>query len=138
MYELLGTPDYLKDYIQLSYSEYTSNWNISSKSSDRGNVKVYNTYGTTRVNAYKILEATLNLKNVKVFDIVQDINGNRKRVLNKKETAIAQSKQELVKEAFEEWIWKDIDRREMLVKLYNEKFNSIRPREYNGEHIKFD
>ena len=138
MYEKLGTPRYLMDYINVSYSDLSSNWNISNKTMDRGNVKVNNTYGTYRMNAYKILENTLNMKDVKVFDTIEDEEGKEKRVLNKKETAIASSKQDLLKEEFEEWIWKDIERRENLVRLYNDKFNSIRPREYDGTHIKFD
>lgn len=138
MYEKLGTPRYLMDYINVSYSDLSSNWNISNKTMDRGNIKVNNTYGTYRMNAYKILENTLNMKDVKIFDTIEDENGNERRVLNKKETAIASSKQDLLKEEFEEWIWKDIERRENLVRLYNDKFNSIRPREYDGSHIKFD
>lgn len=138
MFETLGTPWHLKEYINVSYSDLSSNWNISNKTMDKGNVKVNTTYGTYRMNAYKILENTLNMKDVKVFDTVEDAEGNEKRVLNKKETAIASSKQDLLKEEFEEWIWKDVERREELVRLYNDKFNSIRPREYDGSHIRFD
>ena len=138
MIETFGTPWHLKEYIQVSYSEFSSTWNITGKTYDNRNVKVNNTYGTSRMNAYKILENTLNMKDVKVFDTYQDDDGKEKRVLNKKETAIASSKQDLIKEEFESWLWKDIDRREKLVRLYNDKFNSIKPREYNGEHIKFD
>lgn len=138
MHETFGTSWYLRSRIQVSYSDLTSNWNIQNKTLDHGNVKVNNTYGTNRMSAYKILENTLNMKDVKVFDTIRDEEGNEKRVLNKKETAIACSKQDLIKEEFENWLWKDLDRREKLVRLYNDKFNSIRPREYDGSHIKFD
>ena len=138
MYEIFGTSWYLRSRIQVSYSDLTSNWNIQNKSLDQGNVKVNNTYGTNRMSAYKILENTLNMKDVKVFDTIRDEEGKEKRVLNKKETAIACSKQDLIKEEFENWLWKDLDRREKLGRLYNDKFNSIRPREYDGSHIKFD
>ena len=138
MYETFGTPEYLRDYMGVNYSELSSSWNITGKTHDYRNVKVNNTYGTSRMNAYKILENTLNMKDVKIFDTYQDDEGKEKRVLNKKETAIATEKQNLIKEEFENWIWKDIDRRENLVRIYNDKFNSIKPREYNGDHIKFD
>ena len=121
----------------MNYSEHNATWSISGKSKNRGNVKVYSTYGTARVNGYKVLEATLNLKTIKVYDTIENADGKQERILNKKETAIAQAKQELIKEEFDSWIWKDIDRRNKLVKLYNERFNSIKPREYNGKHIKF-
>lgn len=138
MHELIGTPWSLKEYINVSYSDVSSNWNITNKTMDRTNVKANNTYGTSRMNAYKILENTLNMKDVKVFDTVRDEEGKEKRVLNKKETAIASSKQDLIKEEFDEWIWKDIKRREDLVRIYNDRFNAIRPREYDGSHIKFE
>lgn len=108
---------------------------MEGKSYDRGNLKAYNTYGTKRVNAYKIIEDTLNMKDVRVFDYIEDDEGKKKAVLNKKETAIAQSKQELIKQGFQDWVWRDPARREKLVRLYNDKFNSIRPREYDGSHI---
>ena len=138
MVETFGTPWHLKEYIQVSYSQFSSSWNISGKTLDNRNVKVNNTYGSSRMNAYKILENTLNMKDVKVFDTYEDDEGKEKRVLNKKETAIASAKQDLIKEEFESWLWKDIDRRENLVRIYNDKFNSIKPREYDGDHIKFD
>lgn len=137
IFELLETPENRKNRIEVHYSDYTSQWNISGKSEDAGNVRAYNTYGTKRANAYKIIETTLNLKDVRITDKVVDIDGKEQSVLNAKETAIAQAKQELIKNKFEEWIWKDQARRERLVKLYNEKFNSIRPREYDGQYITF-
>ena len=137
IYEFLNTPGYAKSSIIVHYSKYTGEWSIDGKSYDQSNVKAYNTYGSARINAYRIIEETLNLKDVRIFDYVEDIDGNRKAVLNKKETAIAQSKQELIKQGFQEWVWSDPQRRERLCKLYNEKFNSIRPREYDGSHIVF-
>ena len=137
IYEFLNTPGYAKSSIIVHYSKYTGEWSIDGKSYDRSNVKAYNTYGSARINAYRIIEETLNLKDVRIFDYVEDIDGNRKAVLNKKETAIAQSKQELIKQGFQNWVWSDPERRERLCKLYNEKFNSIRPREYDGSHIVF-
>ena len=137
IYEFLNTPGYAKSSIIVHYSKYTGEWSIDGKSYDRSNVKAYNTYGSARINAYRIIEETLNLKDVRIFDYVEDIDGNRKAVLNKKETAIAQSKQELIKQGFQDWVWSDPERRERLCKLYNEKFNSIRPREYDGSHIVF-
>ena len=137
IYEFLNTPGYAKSSIIVHYSRYTGEWSIDGKSYDRSNVKAYNTYGSARINAYRIIEETLNLKDVRIFDYVEDIDGNRKAVLNKKETAIAQSKQELIKQGFQEWVWSDPQRRERLCKLYNERFNSIRPREYDGSHIVF-
>lgn len=137
IYEFLNTPGYAKSSIIVHYSKYTGEWSIDGKSYDRSNVKAYNTYGSARINAYRIIEETLNLKDVRIFDYVEDIDGNRKVVLNKKETAIAQSKQELIKQGFQEWVWSDPQRRERLCKLYNERFNSIRPREYDGSHIVF-
>lgn len=137
IYEFLNTPGYAKSSIIVHYSRYTGEWSIDGKSYDRSNVKAYNTYGSARINAYRIIEETLNLKDVRIFDYVEDIDGNRKAVLNKKETAIAQSKQELIKQGFQDWVWSDLERRERLCKLYNERFNSIRPREYDGSHIVF-
>ena len=137
IYEFLNTPGYAKSSIIVHYSKYTGEWSIDGKSYDRSNVKAYNTYGSARINAYRIIEETLNLKDVRIFDYVEDIDGNRKAVLNKKETAIVQSKQELIKQGFQDWVWSDPERRERLCKLYNEKFNSIRPREYDGSHIVF-
>lgn len=137
IYEFLDTPRYAQWKIKLHYSPYTSEWSIENKSYDTSNLKVYRTYGTDRINAYKIIEETLNLKDVRIFDYVEDEEGRKKPVLNKKETTIALQKQELIKEGFKEWIWKDPQRREKLCKLYNEKFNSTRPREYNGSHITF-
>ena len=137
MYELLDTPVYARWNIKVHYSKLTGEWNVEGKSYDRGNLKAYNTYGTKRVNAYKIIEETLNMKDVRVFDYMEDDEGKKKAVLNKKETAIAQSKQELIKQGFQDWVWRDPARREKLVRLYNDKFNSIRPREYDGSHIIF-
>jgi N12 class adenine-specific DNA methylase len=137
MFELLSTPRYNQYNIKIHYSALTAQWNVEGKSYDRGNIKASSTYGTNRINAYKIIEETLNLRDVRIFDTVEDEQGNEKRVLNKKETAIAQSKQELIKAQFAEWIWKDPERRERLVAIYNDKFNCIRPREYDGSHIKF-
>ena len=137
IFELLETPRYNRWDIHVKYSNITSEWYIEGKSKDRDNVKAYSTYGTTRINAYKIIEQTLNLKDVKVFDTIIDDEGRKQRVLNKKETAIASSKQDAIKEAFLNWVWEDPDRRNKLVRLYNDKFNSIRPREYDGSHIDF-
>ena len=137
MYEFLDTPVYARWNIKVHYSKLTGEWNVEGKSYDRSNLKAYNTYGTKRVNAYKIIEDTLNMKDVRVFDYMEDDEGKKKAVLNKKETAIAQSKQELIKQGFQDWVWRDPARREKLVRLYNDKFNSIRPREYDGSHIIF-
>ena len=137
MYDLLGTSGYARDRIKVRYSERMGEWNITEKSADRSNIHSFNTYGTQRVNAYKTIETSLNLRDVRVFDKVYDANGDEKRVLNKKETAIAQAKQEVIKAKFDEWIWKDPTRRERLCRIYNDRFNSIRPREYDGSHIKF-
>ncbi len=137
MYEFLDTPVYARWNIKVHYSKLTGEWNVEGKSYDRSNLKAYNTYGTKRVNAYKIIEDTLNMKDVRVFDYIEDDEGKKKAVLNKKETAIAQSKQELIKQGFQDWVWRDPARREKLVRLYNDKFNSIRPREYDGSHIIF-
>lgn len=138
IFEFLGTPRYAQWNIKLHFSEYTGEWNIEGKSYDGGNVKAYSTYGTKRINAYKIIEETLNLKDVRIFDYVEDSDGKKKAILNKKETAIAQAKQELIKQGFQDWVWAEPERRERLCKLYNEKFNSIRPREYDGSHITFN
>ena len=138
MYETFQTPYYTRSAIKVHYNELANVWNITNKSADNINLTVTQKYGTSRKNAFHILEATLNLRNVRVFDYEEDENGKRVAVLNKKETAIAQAKQELIKQTFKEWIWKDPERREKLCKLYNEKFNSIRPREYDGSHIVFD
>ena len=138
MFEFLDTPRYAQWNIKVHYSQFTGDWNIEGKSYDRSNVKAYSTYGTSRINAYKIIEETLNLKDVRIFDYIEDDEGKKKAVLNKKETAIAQAKQELIKQGFQDWIWDDPARREKLTKMYNEKFNSIRPREYDGSHIVFN
>lgn len=137
MFELFSTPRYCQWNIHVHYAQYTGEWNVEGKSYDRSNVKAYNTYGTSRVNGYKIMEETLNLRDVRIFDYIEDGSGRKTAVLNKKETAIAQGKQELIKQAFADWIWSDPERREQLTKLYNEKFNSIRPREYDGSHLNF-
>lgn len=135
MYELFDTPPYCRYNIKVHFSQFTGEWNIEGKSYDRGNIKAYNTYGTDRINAYKIMEQTLNLKDVRIFDQIEGPDGKRTPVLNRKETAIAQAKQEMIKQAFQDWIWKNPTRRDGLTKLYNEKFNSIRPREYDGSHL---
>ena len=137
MYQLFGTPRYAQWKVKVRYTPLTGEWNISEKNYDRSNVKAANTYGTDRINGYKIIEETLNLKDVRIFDYVYDASGKKTPVLNKKETAIAQGKQEMIKQAFQDWIWSDPHRRERLCKLYNEKFNSIRPREYDGSHLNF-
>ncbi len=131
-FELFSTPRYCQWNIHVHYSEYTGEWNIEGKSYDRGNIQASNTYGTGRINGYKIIEETLNLRDVRIFDYLEDADGRKQAVLNRKETAIAQGKQELIKQAFADWIWKDPERRERLCKLYNEKFNSNRAREYDG------
>ncbi|MNW33594.1 hypothetical protein D3C74_105590 [compost metagenome] len=137
MFELLDTPYMFQQSIQVLYSEYTAAWNIRGKNDDRSNnIKANMTYGTSRMSAYKIMEDTLNLRDVRIFDTVVE-DGVEKRVLNRQETAIAQQKQEQIKEAFQEWIWKEPQRRERLTQLYNERFNAIRPREYDGSHIRF-
>lgn len=137
IFDLLSPSYYARNKIKVRYSRPTAIWNIENKNADYENVAVNITYGTKRVNAYKIIEETLNLKDVRVFDTVQDINGNEQRVLNKKETILAQQKQQAIKDQFAEWIWKDAARRDLLTKLYNEEFNSMRPREYDGSHIRF-
>ena len=138
IFHLLETPRYAQWNIKVHFSPFTSEWNIEGKSYDKGNVRAYNTYGTSRINAYKIIEETLNLKDVRIFDYIEDDEGRKKAVLNKKETAIAQSKQEMIKQEFQDWIWSAPERRERLCKSYNEKFNSVRPREYDGSHIIFN
>lgn len=137
MYELLETLYYCKLNIKVNFSPFSSEWNITNKSGDRGNVKANSTYGTSRINAYQIIEQTLNLKDVRIFDYVIDDDGKKKPVLNKKETAIAMEKQDAIKQAFKDWVWNDPERRNSLCEMYNEKFNSIRPREYDGSHIIF-
>ena len=143
MFELLETPRwyyesyYRGDLIDVNYSEQTGEWYISNKNRDSGNVKANSTFGTNRINAYKIIENTLNLKDVKIYDTVFDENGNKTRVLNKKESAIANAKQEIIKQEFQNWIWKDPARREELTRLYNDKFNSIVPRAFDGSHLNF-
>ena len=136
-FETLGTPRSTQRRIEVHYSNITGEWRMEGKGMDPGNVKAFSTYGTKRINAYEIIETTLNLKDVRIFDYVYDADGRKTAVLNKKETAIAQSKQELIKDAFAEWIWKDPDRREAICKTYNILFNSNRPREYDGSHISF-
>ncbi|MET0017973.1 DEAD/DEAH box helicase family protein [Oscillibacter sp.] len=135
--EALDSSSNARRNMKIHYSKITGEWRIEGKNLDFGNVKVYSTYGTKRINAYEIIEDSLNLKDVRIFDYIDDAEGHRKPVLNKKETAIAQSKQELIKEAFSEWIWKAPDRRETICKSYNILFNSNRPREYDGSHISF-
>lgn len=137
IFELLDTPSYNRWDIHVKYSNITAEWYIDGKSNDKNNVKAYTTYGTSRINAYKIIEQTLNLKDVKIFDTFIDDEGRKQRVLNRKETAIACSKQDAIKEAFLNWVWEDPERRNDLVRLYNDKFNCIRPREYDGSHIDF-
>ena len=135
---LLNPSNYACQNINVHYNEATSEWWIEGKNYDKYNIKATNTYGTGRASAYKIIEDSLNLKDTRIYDYYEDENGKRVAELNKKETAIAQAKQEQIKLAFEEWIWKDPERRESLTKVYNERFNSIRPREYDGSHISFD
>ena len=137
VHELLSTAYYIRNRIKVHYSPITAAWNIENKNADYNNVAAAVTYGTNRINAYKIIEETLNLKDVRIFDTVIDEGGNEARVLNKKDTILAQQKQQLIKDAFRDWIWKDPDRRDRLTTLYNTKFNSIRPREYDGSHIRF-
>ena len=137
IYELFDTPNYAQWNIKVHHSRMTRGWNIEGKSADKSNIKAHSTYGTGRINGYKIIEETLNLRDVRIFDYVEDADGKKNPVLNKKETAIAQGKQELIKQAFQDWIWKDPARRERLTRLYNDKFNSTRPREYDGSHLNF-
>ena len=137
VYDFLKPSYYAQNKIKVHFSPYTTAWNIENKSADYGNVTANVTYGTNRINAYKIIEETLNLKDVRIFDTVTDVNGNETRVLNKKETILAQQKQQAIKDGFRDWIWADPNRRDRLTTLYNTKFNSIRPREYDGSHIRF-
>lgn len=135
--ELLKPAYYASSKIKVHYSRLTAQWNISGKTSDYGNVTANVTYGTKRINAYKIIEETLNLKDVRIFDTVYDESSGEKRILDRNETVLAQQKQQLIKDAFRDWLWKDPDRRDRLTTLYNMRFNSIRPREYDGSHIRF-
>ena len=135
--ELLKPAYYASSKIKVHYSRLTAQWSVSGKTSDYGNVTANVTYGTKRINAYKIIEETLNLKDVRIFDTVYDESSGEKRILNRNETVLAQQKQQLIKDAFRDWIWKDPDRRDRLTTLYNTKFNSIRSREYDGSHIRF-
>ncbi|RBP58444.1 N12 class adenine-specific DNA methylase [Alkalibaculum bacchi] len=138
MYELFDTPYRLQGEVEVKYAHFTAEWNITNKNAvGYNNVAAYVTYGTDRANAYRILEDTLNLRDVRIYDTVIDPDGKEKRVLNKDATTLAQQKQQTIKDEFQNWIWKDADRRQTLVKTYNEKFNSIRPREYDGKHINF-
>ena len=138
MFELLEPPLYARRSLEVNYSEFTAEWNISGKNSIPYNdINARMTYGTDCANAYKILEDTLNLRDVRIYDTVRDADGKEKRVLNSKETTLAQQKQQAIKEAFRDWIWRDPDRRRELVQLYNERFNSTRPREYDGRHLIF-
>lgn len=137
LYEVIGTSAYARYKIKVLYSPHSGEWNVTNKSFDGSNIKAVTTYGTKRINAYHIFEQALNQKDVRIYDTKIDANGNEVRVLNKKETAIAQDRQELIKAKFAEWVWKDIDRRERLCGIYNETFNAIRPREYDGQHIRF-
>lgn len=137
MFQLLNTPNYMQWKIKVYFSKYTGEWQVEGRSLDKGNVKANNTYGTTRVSAYRIIEDTLNLRDVRIYDYVEDDDRKKKAVLNKKETAIAQGKQDLIKQAFQDWIWKEPERRQRLTDYYNENFNAIRPREYDGSHLNF-
>ncbi len=137
VHELLTPPTYMKHDIRVQYTKYNSEWRIEGKNRDYANVKANKTYGTSRASAYKIIEDTLNLRDTRVFDPKYDDSGNRTYVLNKKETAIARQKQELIKREFVDWIWKDPDRREKLCRYYNDTYNNIRTREYDGSHIQF-
>lgn len=137
MLQLLNTPNYMQWKIKVHFSKYTGEWQVEGRSLDKGNVKANNTYGTTRVSAYRIIEDTLNLRDVRIYDYVEDDDRKKKAVLNKKETAIAQGKQDLIKQAFQDWIWKEPERRQRLTDYYNENFNAIRPREYDGSHLNF-
>ena len=137
MYELLETSNQAKWDIKTKFSEFNSQWYITHKNYDYRNVKVNKTYGTNRLNAYEIIERTLNLKDIKIFDTITNAEGKKESVFNSRETAIAQVRQEEIKQAFQDWVWKDQERRESLVRLYNDRFNSIRPREYDGSHLNF-
>ena len=137
MFGLLDTPNYAKWNIKVHLAEYTGEWQVEGKSQDKGNVKANNTYGTHRANAYKIIEDTLNLRDTRIYDYEEGADGKKKAILNKKETAIAQGKQDLIKQSFQDWIWEDAERRKRLTDYYNEHFNAIRPREYDGSHLTF-
>lgn len=138
MYETFNTPFYLQRSIEVNYSSFTAEWQIKGKSSVSYNdVAAYTTYGTSRANAYKILEDSLNLRDVRIYDTIEDADGKERRVLNAKETTLAAQKQQAIREAFKDWIWKDPERRQTLVRQYNEEMNSTRPREYDGSHITF-
>ena len=138
MYETFDTPFYLQRNIEVNYSSFTAEWQITGKSSvSQNNVAAYTTYGTSRANAYKILEDSLNLRDVRIYDTVEDADGRERRVLNAKETTLAAQKQQAIREAFRDWIWRDPERRQTLVRQYNEEMNSTRPREYDGSHITF-
>ncbi|MDE7171063.1 MAG: DEAD/DEAH box helicase family protein, partial [Oscillospiraceae bacterium] len=137
VFELLGTLEFAQEKIHVRYAPYTGEWNVEGKSVDKENVKANSTYGTDRINAYRIIEETLNLRDVRIYDYVKDSKGKKTAILNKQETAIAQGKQELIKQEFRDWIWKDPERREILTRLYNDQFNSERPREYDGSHLNF-
>ena len=138
MYETFKTPPYLRDVIEVKYVPYTAEWQVTGKNSvGYNNVAAYTTYGTNRANAYKILEDSLNLRDVRIYDTVEDADGKERRVLNAKETTLAAQKQQAIREAFKDWIWRDPQRRQALVRQYNEEMNSTRPREYDGSHIVF-
>ena len=138
MYETFDTPFYMQRNVQVNYTPFTAEWQITGKSSvSQNNVAAYTTYGTSRANAYKILEDSLNLRDVRIYDTVEDADGRERRVLNAKETTLAAQKQQAIRDAFKDWIWKDPERRQALVRQYNEEMNSTRPREYDGSHIVF-
>lgn len=137
MFGLLETPNYARWHMKVQFFQLSEEWQVEGKSNDKGNVRANNTYGTHRASAYKIIEDTLNLRDTRIYDYVEDEEGEKKAILNKKETAIAQGKQDLIKQAFQDWIWKDPKRRQRLTDYYNEHFNAIRPREYDGSHLKF-
>ena len=137
MFQLLETPEHLRADFKVHFFKYTGEWRVEGKSIDKGNVKANNTYGTHCANAYRIIEDTLNLRDTRIYDYDVDDAGRRKAVLNKKETAIAQGKQDLIKQAFQDWIWQEPERRQRLTSYYNEHFNAIRPREYDGSHLHF-
>ena len=136
MHETLRTPGYARNEVHVQYSPIVHAWNISNRTHIRkDDVAAHSTYGTPRVSAYKLLEDALNLQNTQVYDTITDRNGNEKRVFNAKETTLAQQKQSMIKLAFQDWIWRDPDRREKLVRKYNDEMNCIRPREYDGSHL---
>ena len=138
MYETFDTPFYMQRNIEVNYTPFTAEWQVTGKSSvSQNNVAAYTTYGTSRANAYKILEDSLNLRDVRIYDTVEDADGKERRVLNAKETTLAAQKQQAIRDAFKDWIWKDPERRQALVRQYNEEMNSARPREYDGSHIVF-